>query len=59
MKETHIFIFYMALIVVIALISRHFSNPENGMMNSLYGSAVGVGMSFYLWLNYGQYSVDK
>lgn len=56
-KQTQIFLFYLAIIVIPAIIVYRFAQPDNKMVYSLSTSLGGVVLSMILWFSYGKQMV--
>lgn len=54
MKQLHVFIFYLALIVVLASYSYSRATEDKRVVNGLTSALVGVVISFALWHFYGR-----
>lgn len=53
-KQTQIYLFYLAIIVIPSIIVYKVSKPENKMVYSLGTALGGVVVSLILWFSYGK-----
>lgn len=54
-----IFAFYLAIIVVAAVVTFSYSTPETQMMYSMYAAIGGAVVSIFLWNYYGAAMVGQ
>ncbi len=58
-KQTQIYLFYLALIIIPSVFSYWYSRPENKIIYSMVAAFGGVIVSTLLWVFYGKQMVKS